>query len=69
MLIQSSANLNELTGAKASEKHGPAAPGEQMRSVITSDKLYSRFNWKPGVAIKAGLKSTVDYFRETAIPV
>ena len=38
--------LNEISGGVAEEKHGPAAKGEQLRSVITSDKLYKKYNWK-----------------------
>ena len=56
--------LNDTIGKVQEEKHGPAAPGEQMRSVITSEKLYKKFNWKPATSIKEGLEKTVDYFRE-----
>jgi UDP-glucose 4-epimerase len=56
--------LNDTIGKGQEEKHGPAAPGEQMRSVITSDKLYDKFNWKPATSIKEGLIKTVEYFRE-----
>ena len=56
--------LNSTIGKGQEEKHGPAAPGEQIRSVITSDKLYKQFNWKPATSIKEGLDKTVNYFRE-----
>ena len=36
--------LNDITGNGQEEKHGPAAAGEQMRSVITSEKLFEKFN-------------------------
>ncbi len=39
--------LNSIIGNGQQEKHGPAAAGEQMRSVITSDKLFNKFNWRP----------------------
>jgi UDP-glucose 4-epimerase len=55
--------LNEISGGIAEEKHGPAAKGEQLRSVITSDKLFKKFNWKPSVKIDTGLKITYDYFK------
>lgn len=55
--------LNDIIGAGKVEKHGPAAPGEQMRSVITSEKLFKKFNWKPSTTLDEGLKITVDYFR------
>ena len=38
--------LNEIVGNGQEEKHGPAAAGEQLRSVITSQKLFDKFNWK-----------------------
>jgi UDP-glucose 4-epimerase len=55
--------LNEISSGIAEEKHGPAAKGEQLRSVITSDKLYEKFGWKPSVKIDEGLKITYDYFK------
>lgn len=55
--------LNKITGKGSKEKHGPAAPGEQMRSVITSAKLFKKFNWKPDSELTVGLQKTVDYFR------
>lgn len=55
--------LNFIIGANKEEKHGPAAPGEQMRSVITSEKLFKKFGWKPSTNLDEGLKLTVDFFR------
>lgn len=56
--------INSITGAGKEEKHGPAAPGEQMRSVITSNKLFNKFGWRPAIKIEDGLNSTIDFFRE-----
>jgi UDP-glucose 4-epimerase len=55
--------LNSIIKANKEEKHGPAAPGEQMRSVITSEKLFKKFGWKPSTNLDEGLKLTVDFFR------
>lgn len=55
--------LNSITKAGKEEKHGPVAPGEQMRSVITSEKLFKKFGWKPSTTLDEGLKLTVDFFR------
>jgi len=55
--------LNDTIGKEQEEKHGPAAQGEQMRSVITSEKLNKKFNWKPATPLKEGLEKTADYFR------
>ncbi len=55
--------LNYFAGEKAQEKHGPSAKGEQLRSVITSDKLFQKFKWKPSIKNDDGLKKTYDYFQ------
>lgn len=55
--------LNNITGANKEEKHGPQAPGEQLRSVISSDKLFNKFGWKPSTTLQEGLSKTVDFFR------
>ena len=59
--------LNSIAGNKAEEKHGPSPKGEQMRSVITSEKLFKKFNWKPSVNIDEGLKKTFDSFQSKSI--
>lgn len=55
--------LNDITKAGKEEKHGPAAAGEQLRSVITSDKLFNKFGWRPSTKLEDGLKATVEFFR------
>jgi UDP-glucose 4-epimerase len=55
--------LNKIAESNKEEKHGPAAPGEQMRSVITSDKLYNTFKWRPSTTLQEGLQKTVNFFR------
>lgn len=55
--------LNSIAGNKALEKHGPAPKGEQARSVITSNKLFREFKWKPSIKIDEGLKKTFDSFK------
>jgi UDP-glucose 4-epimerase len=64
-------DVNELFNELASimklrmnEKHGPPAKGEQLRSVISSEKIFNEFGWKPSVTLSDGLRKTVDYFRE-----
>ena len=57
--------LNDIVGNGHEEKHGPAAAGEQMRSVITSDKLFNKFNWKPMTKLNDGLKETIEFFKKS----
>jgi UDP-glucose 4-epimerase len=56
--------INSITKAGKEEKHGPAAAGEQLRSVITSDKLFNKFGWRPSTKLEDGLKVTVDFFKD-----
>jgi UDP-glucose 4-epimerase len=56
--------INKFTGKGQTEKHGPAMPGEQLRSVITSEKLKQKFDWSPATSIETGLENTVKYFKE-----
>lgn len=55
-------SLNEIIKSNKEEKHGPVAPGEQMRSVISSEKLFKKFGWKPSTTLKEGLGETVNFF-------
>ena len=55
--------INNIADAKKEELHGPTAAGEQCRSVITSDKFFNKFGWRPSTKFEDGLKATVEYFR------
>jgi UDP-glucose 4-epimerase len=55
--------LNDIVANGQEEKHGPAAAGEQMRSVITSEKLFNKFKWKPSTKLIDGLKESVEFFK------
>lgn len=55
--------INDITKAGKEEKHGPSAAGEQLRSVITSDKLFNKFGWRPTTKLEDGLKSTIEFFK------
>jgi len=56
--------LSDIVNNLCEEKHGPAPAGEQMRSVISSEKFFNNFNWKPSTKLKDGLKETVIYFKD-----
>ncbi|GAB4298083.1 MAG: SDR family oxidoreductase [Ignavibacteriaceae bacterium] len=55
--------LTKLSGKNIEKKYRPAAPGEQMRSLISSEKFFRKYNWKPSVKLEEGLKHTLDYFQ------
>ena len=56
--------ISKYTGKNIAEKHGPAKPGEQQRSVLNSSLILRELGWKPTVRLEEGLKKTVEYFRE-----
>ena len=53
----------ELTKVSVKEVHGPAPPGERMRSCISYEKIKKEFGWKPDYNIDKGLKDTVEWFK------
>lgn len=45
------------------EKHGPAKPGEQMRSVISTKKIEKVMGWQLTTNLDDGLSKTVEWFK------
>ena len=56
--------LNHLTNANAKDIHGPAQPGEQLRSVLNIQKAKKLLNWIPQVSLNEGLAQTVEFFKQ-----
>ena len=52
-------HLQRITGAKIPAQHGPAKPGEQLRSVLAWDRAAALLKWKPTIALADGLEQTV----------
>lgn len=57
-------SLREPLNPACPEKHGPAKPGEQMRSVIDYSKIKKELGWLPTVTLKEGLQLTAQYFKK-----
>jgi UDP-glucose 4-epimerase len=55
--------INDYTGGHTEEKHVPAKPGEQMRSVLSYAHTRDVLGWEPQVPIADGLRTTVDWFK------
>ena len=55
--------LNHLTNVNAAEGHRPAKLGEQLRSVLNSQKAKELLDWEPQVQLEEGLKKTVEFFK------
>ena len=56
-------HVRKLCGSHAAEQHGPAKPGEQMRSVVDSNLAQRVLGWRPQVSLEDGLRETVAFFR------
>lgn len=54
--------LKSLTASPLLEKHGPAKPGEQRRSVLNCERAARILGWRPEVELEEGLRRTVEYF-------
>ena len=55
--------LAKAADVAAPAEHAPKKPGEQMRSVIDNARAKEILGWKPEVALEAGLRETVEFFR------
>ena len=55
--------IKSLLAPGIPEVHGPAMPGEQLRSVLSYQKARTVLGWEPTMPITEGLKHTVDFFR------
>ena len=56
-------HLRDLTNSQCEEQHAPAKQGEQLRSVLSYDRIHTAFGWTPTMNLIEGLSKTVDSFR------
>jgi UDP-glucose 4-epimerase len=54
--------LREASGRDLPPKHGPAKPGEQLRSSVDPSKAAEFLEWRPEVDLATGLKKTLGFF-------
>jgi UDP-glucose 4-epimerase len=54
--------LRKISGKDLPPEHGPAKPGEQLRSSVDSTKASKALNWYPQNALTTALKETLRYF-------
>jgi UDP-glucose 4-epimerase len=59
-------SLATIAGVSASATHAPAKAGEQMRSVLDGSRLRSLAELPQPVALRDGLKTTFEWFRDAA---
>ena len=56
-------HIRDATGADVPETHGPAMPGEQLRSVLDVGYAREALGWTPQVDVADGLARTVEWFQ------
>jgi len=54
--------LRRVSGLDLPPQHGPAKPGEQLRSCVDSSKAARLLGWRPRVDLDAGLEETLRFF-------
>lgn len=52
-----------FTGKDVEEIHGPAKPGEQLRSLLDATLIKKELGWKPSVSLDEGLQVTIRFFK------
>lgn len=55
--------MAEHVGVSREADYQAARPGEQRRSVLSSELIAAKLGWQPQVTIEDGLKKTIDWFR------
>jgi len=56
--------IQRLTETTIEQKHADAKPGEQKRSVLSTEKIQDELGWQQNYNIKEGLYETVKWFSE-----
>jgi UDP-glucose 4-epimerase len=54
--------LRGISGKDLPPEHGPAKPGEQMRSSVDPDRALRELGWRPVTGLAGGLERTLDFF-------
>ena len=57
-------NLRDITDYQLTAEHGPPKAGETRRIFLEANKAGQFLDWKPTIGLNAGLRETVNYFRE-----
>lgn len=56
--------IRDAVGSSCPENHAEAKKGEQLRSVLSHERIKGELGWTPAVTLEEGLGRTVAFFRE-----
>ncbi|NQV90620.1 NAD-dependent epimerase/dehydratase family protein [Candidatus Uhrbacteria bacterium] len=56
--------MKKIVGYQLPVRKAPAAPGEVMRSALSSAKAQKNLGWEPKVKLDEGLKKTITWFQK-----
>ncbi|MEQ9103597.1 MAG: NAD-dependent epimerase/dehydratase family protein [Rhodothermales bacterium] len=56
--------IRDTVAPDMEEQHGPAKPGEQLRSVLSWALAHQELGWRPEISVEAGMKATAEWFRD-----
>ncbi len=56
--------IRDTLAPEMEEQHGPAKPGEQLRSVLSWAHAQEGLGWRPEISVEAGLTATAEWFRD-----
>lgn len=55
------------SGIEMSEVYGPAKPGEQKRSLLSSEFIWKDLGWKPTTPLELGIPKTIQFFKKRIV--
>lgn len=55
------------SGIHMTEVYGPAKPGEQKRSLLSSEFIWKDLGWKPTTPLELGIPKTIQFFKKRIV--
>ncbi len=59
--------IKDNSNSTCEAQHGPSRKGEQLRSVLSHEKIAKTLGWKPTVPLREGLAATIEYFKSESV--
>ncbi len=66
-VVQLYRHIISAAGIHMSEVYGPAKPGEQKRSLLSSEFIWKDLGWKPTTPLEVGIPKTIQFFKKRIV--